>query len=138
MRPKIIFHKYEKVSCEYLLSNKKCANDRERFIEPLSTGITIISKHLPHLPPSAYMTFILFILSLKYCESISISSFCLICFVLKFLTRKTGSISFSCLLQVFLVYAPLRSAQSRCPLDILCPYFCPYESSVTKIIRWIV
>ena len=33
------------------------------------------------------------------------------------------------LLQVFLVYAPLRSAQNRCPLDILCPYFCPYEGS---------
>ena len=46
-----------------------------------------------------------------------------------------GAIS---VLQVFLVYAPFRSAQSRCPLDILCPYFCPYESSVTKTIRWIV
>ena len=50
-------------------------------------------------------------------RSISISSPCHFYFVLY------------CFIEFSWSPLPLRSAQSRCPLDILCPCICPYQSS---------
>ena len=50
-------------------------------------------------------------------RSISISSPCHFYFVLY------------CFIDFSWSPLPLRSAQSRCPLDILCPCICPYQSS---------
>ena len=97
---------------------------RGNFIGMLhAVSLFTVQVNLPHLPTSANIVLIVsyFLIvnqsSFIKIRSISISSPCRFYFVLY------------CFIGFSWSPLPLRSAQSRGPLDLLCPCFCPYQSS---------
>ena len=137
-----------------LHTKSSCALHRELFL-----NITIMSRNLMHLPTSVNshqdtVSHILvvhqwqvclmhnlirvwfsnsFLLPSSQCEAYSLHWY-----KHQFATKiRSISISSPChfyfVLYCFIDFSwsplPLRSAQSRCPPDILCPCICPYQSS---------
>ena len=130
-----------------------CALHRELFL-----NITIMSRNLPHLPTSVNshqdtVSHILVVHQWQVCLmhnlirvwfsnsflQILFSSYLISLSFNQLFATKIRSISISSpchfyfVLYCFIDFSwsplPLRSAQSRCPPDILCPCIVPYQSS---------